>query len=152
MSKLITEFLSEMRPAIHRGEIIVSDKGDEYDSVLVSRFPFDLGRLQWHKLPQSRWRHRRAVQVNHENASRELLSQLPIELTAATPVVFIGDNLEGVTLEMSFGVFLRRCGILLSYPQHCYVFPPDGSWCFNYTFENDMYFGFGRDELSDART
>jgi hypothetical protein len=37
---------------------------------------------------------------------------------------------------------------LLGWPQHYYLVPPGGAWCFNYTFEDYMYFGFG---VSDRR-
>ena len=62
--------------------------------------------------------------------------------TDADRVVFIGDAMDDTTLEMSIATLLEYRSILFSYPQHHFVFPPDGAWCFSYSFEDDMFFAF----------
>jgi len=55
-------------------------------------------------------------------------------------VVYIGDN-----SDCDYEVKLEAVGELLDevaeIPEHKYVFPPDASWCFMWSFEDDLHFG-----------
>ncbi len=57
-------------------------------------------------------------------------------------VVVVGDSAMDGALRMSLES-LRRClGVVLGMPQHTYVLAQNADWCFVFTMEGDLCFGF----------
>jgi hypothetical protein len=109
---------------------------------LFDYFPFSTGRLQWSEVPGHR----------HEFAGRDAEAATPViraflgmlaeveKISSSEWVIYEGDACD-CDLRMRFETFVDCCGVILSTPQHHYLSSPVSDWCWNYTFEGDIYFG-----------
>ncbi len=145
MGEVDNEFRAEIGPAIDRGEVVVLPNGDQYDRILETRYPWNIGQIAWSAIPAVQREHRHAARGKETQAIAEFFESVVrprARCTDADRIVFIGDALDETTLGMSVATLLKYRGTLFSYPQHYFVIPPDGSWCFSYSFEADMFFAF----------
>lgn len=145
MSGFDDDFRTELKEPIHLGEIVLLPNGEHYDRLLSARYPSAPSQIAWNKIPADQRDERHAGRGNEASAIAEFFETVVrprTKCTDADRVVFIGDAMDDTTLEMSIATLLKYRSILFSYPQHHFVFPPDGAWCFSYSFEDDMYFGF----------
>ena len=62
-----------------------------------------------------------------------------------TIIVMLGDNMDNDYM-MEFSLLSRLYSSLLDYPQHVCVFPEDLRWCFEFSFEQDLHFGYAPPE------
>jgi hypothetical protein len=122
---------------------------------LLSAFPFVAGRIDWTNVPGALFRvapPERAAGANLGPGTldtREYVEQVKqffAECVSGTGnpadywVVYVGDN-----GDRDYKVQLGAVGELLDevadVPEHKYIFPPDASWCFMWSFEDDLHFG-----------
>ena len=136
------DFLKEISPALQRGSMIRLSCRKQLDELLLSKYPFDIGRIQWGSLPDSSYMEQKCDGLDSKSLSDFLASIAQQTCTSDDDIIMFSGDLIEVDLQMAFSVLVGWRKVLLSYPQHVYVFPKDASWCFNYTFEEDMYFGF----------
>lgn len=55
---------------------------------------------------------------------------------------YVGDSATDVSIVSSIEVIYRALGDLLDIPQHHYVVAPNAAWCFSFTMEGDLAFGY----------
>lgn len=134
LDEYVREQLSEL---LATGEVTLVDEDEPYYTKLASRFPWRFGRIAWDEAGVCISEH-----CTDELVLERFFSRVRSEIGYALvdPLIILGDN-------MYFGVMTQWRSIVLvlgsitSLPQHLYVVPPDVSWCVNYTFEDDLYYG-----------
>jgi hypothetical protein len=104
-----------------------------------------INRIKWSAVPQ----HRRCkipdngdcaiIKTHIEGFIHECLDNLAIT-EEKLELLWLGDQTD-FGVKMNYPVLLEISALLFSYPQHSYIVPEDVSWCLNYTFENEMFFG-----------
>lgn len=142
------DFDQELRNKVHNviGETLeVVLDGEKYYELLEKRFPIGLNRIEWTKIDQ--YRSKEIDFGNREIAKTEVLNFIfnvvkIADVKEGDEVVVLSDDALNNTYKMKFSVLLDCIDEIFFLPQHTYVLPLDANWCLNYTFENDLYFGF----------
>ncbi|AIN14539.1 hypothetical protein [Yersinia pseudotuberculosis] len=57
-------------------------------------------------------------------------------------IIYIGDNLTESAYKLHLSFLIPFVSKIAEIPQSHYFFPDDYSWCLNFSFEDDMDFGF----------
>lgn len=146
--------LGELELPLRSGVICRINEPGRYAALVNQRFPFVLNRIDWSKIPgylllpaapktndemrnPDRYFERRATEFHAFINDAAAKHGIGME----TPVLFMGDG-NSFVLRMAFAALVEYSTRLFSYPQHAYVIPMNGEWCLNYTFEDDLFFGF----------
>lgn len=145
--------LEEIRGPLEDGIMRRNVDFDLWASRLSKAFPFGLNRIQWERVPnhillvpvprdpeerrnpESYFR-RSTVRIREFVTKR--FADEKIDLNEE--IIWLGDSLS-FALQLTVNSFLTWCHVLLSYPQHSYSIPKDVSWCLNYTWEDELFFG-----------
>lgn len=144
------QLLEDLKDAIEAGEVeVVEDPAPLYGR-LVEAFPVQMNRINWDSVPGSRTLEAPPERVEGGFELVEPASELRAfwermrrnnDIGDDMEVVVLGDSLVGFGLRLSVATLTRHLVDVLSIPHHTYVFPEDLSWCFNYTPEDDAFFG-----------
>jgi hypothetical protein len=137
------------------GQRVIRVDGEMLSASLLAAFPCAVGRVDWRKVPGTVFRQappERSAGANNGPGTLDTRAYVAevvrffrecVSATGDAPdswVIFIGDN-----LECDYKVQLSAVGELFEevadVPQHKYVFPANCSWCFMWSFEDDLYFG-----------
>ena len=147
MDGMEDDFLKEIEAVDVEGDIHLLQDTQAYDDIIQERFRWDMGRIQWPYMPEELWEMKRADDEDREGSIRHFLASVQPRLHIADdcPIIFLGDNMDATALHMTWETLLAHCGVLFSWPQHHFVIPRDGAWCFNYTFADYMFFGVADD-------
>ena len=138
-------FIAEFAAQFEKGKIWIKNDPTRVDDLMLM-FPFSLGRLAWWDLPPDSY-----ITGQYETLdSDEILDFLKFaSLVAGIPdntiIVMLGDNMDNDYM-MEFSLLSRLYSSLLDYPQHVCVFPEDLRWCFEFSFEQDLHFGYAPPE------
>jgi hypothetical protein len=139
------DLLDQLAPAIHAGRVVVHDSDDPWVSSLRRMFPVRTSGVRWEELPDARSRTAEIPRVPMPEKVDALRGFL-LEFGSAAGLgpedrcVVFGDGATEVAFELPFRNLLELFPLLFSLPQTTYVLTPDASWCFAFTFEEDMYF------------
>lgn len=144
------ELLQHLRTEVGSGRLVAEMNSEMYFEKLWSVFPSGVATIAWHEVPGVREDHATVTMCGPGAEIKPPPEQARIErflhqfasdarLSMDSQVIIIGDMLHCAFL-MPFGLLLANAVLLFSFPQHCYVVPHDFSWCFSYTFEDDMYY------------
>jgi hypothetical protein len=155
--------MTRSESAVHDGDPIIRRLGERAIRVddgslstsLLSSFPLAAGRIDWTKVPGALLREappERAAGANlgpgtldtraYVEQVKQFFSECVLRAgaTAEDWVVYVGDN-----GDCEYRVQLGAVGELLDeiadVPEHKYFFPPDASWCFLWSFGDDLHFG-----------
>lgn len=142
MRKGIRHVISSVLPA---DEFVVELSAWDYFRRIEARFPICGSKVSWDEVPsaldyyQPRWSpegfSQRAVELVRDVVNRGLVR------SEATAVIFAdGPDDEAVTLTIDGA--LAVLPQLLGLPQHTYIADPTASWCFCFTTEGGLSFGF----------
>ena len=143
-------------PIVRRlGDRVVRVDDESLWAALTSAFPFAAGRPEWSKVPGAQLRAAsperaagaslgpRSLDTRRDVEEVKTFFERCVSGTETRPddwVVYFGDN-----SVWDYRVELEAVGELLDemdeIPENKYVFPPDASWCFMWSFEDDLYFG-----------
>jgi type III secretion system FlhB-like substrate exporter len=120
---------------------IEADSTKYFDKV-ESVFPVDMNRIAWEKVV-NRIEEFPGKSLNELEELKKFITNFinKYNITLAKKVIYFGDNIN-IAIQMSLETFLNNLDIFCTIPQHTYLIPEDISWCFNYTFEGYLYFGF----------
>ena len=127
------------------GELFFPIKdGECYIEILEENFPFRLGRIDWLDLPHHR--HRKVNFEDREVAQKQVLQFLDdvkhsARISEKSEIILISDSALKHDYQLPFYLLSKCIDSTFFLPQHTYIIPPDASWCLNYTFENDLFFG-----------
>ncbi len=136
------ELLVDIGFEIERKEVIIVDEIEQYADLILNNYPQGLNRIDWNE--------NNLVLIKEEAYSEEFwkkvikkkLSEIcKVYNLGNSEFVVLGDNLINKAYKMTFNVFLEIFWSFFSIPQHTYVISDDGSFCINYTFEDELYFG-----------
>lgn len=140
-----TELLKWLATEVAAGVVSVTDETPVIDR-LHARFPMGFNGIDWEKVPGS-IRHRPKPQGVPIEAYTTTMDAF-LGMFAATAsignddaVTVIGDGLTSLAFVMPLGTLRRHLELFLRIPQGTYIVKSDAEWCFNYTFEDDAYFG-----------
>jgi hypothetical protein len=141
---LQSELLAQLAPAIHGGRVVLRYTDDHWVA-LRRMFPVRTSGVRWEDIPSARSLPAEDPRVPlHEKA--DLVRGFLEEFGSAAGLgpddrcVVFGDSATEVAFELSFRDLLDLFTLLFALPQATYVLTADGSWCFAFTFEEDMYF------------
>jgi hypothetical protein len=143
-------------PVVRRlGDRVIRVDGENLSTSLLSAFPFIAGQIDWTRVPGALLREAPPGRASGANlglgtldtrAYAEQVKKFFAECVSSIGapadywVVYVGDN-----RECDYRVQLGAVGDLLDEvadaPEHKYIFPPDASWCFMWSFEDDLHFG-----------
>ncbi|PJZ76222.1 hypothetical protein CH365_15490 [Leptospira neocaledonica] len=130
----------ELGERIKGGEIRVIDDNAVFFSEIREGFPQGFNRIDWSKIPHN------FDSILPGNDFKEKLIYFVSDflkknnLTRNGPVIYFGDAID-IAFEISLTCFYSISDRLFAVPQHSYVIDKDVSWCFNHTFEDEMYIG-----------
>ncbi len=128
---------------------------ESLSAVLLSAFPFVAGRIDWTKVPGARRREappERLAGANlgpgtldtrsYVNVVRQFFFECVSETgePADSWVVYVGDNGD-CDYKVQLGAVDELLEQVAEVPEHKYIFSSDASWCFMWSFEDDLYFG-----------
>ncbi|HBQ19577.1 MAG TPA: hypothetical protein DEF51_53445 [Myxococcales bacterium] len=146
----------ETDPLVRRlGERVIRVDGARVGAIVESAFPFVLGRIDWRKVPGAQIRvapPERAAGANCGPGTLDTRSYVEevkrffercVSGTETRPddwVVYIGDNSD-CDYEVKLEAVAELLDEVAEIPEHKYVFPRDASWCFMWSFEDDLHFG-----------
>ena len=112
---------------------------------LQNMFPVGGSKIAWSRVPGS------AVETADTSDGDSYLSAAESffdrnlaghGLSDEVEILVVGDSAMDGAVRMSLSS-LRSClGIVLGMPQHTYVLPQDAEWCFVFTMEGDLCFGY----------
>lgn len=140
------DLLNQLAPAIVAGRVVVHDSDDRWVSALRRTFPVSTSGVRWEALPNVRHRAPEDPRVPIPDKADALRGFL-LEFGSAAGLgqddrcVVFGDGATEIALELPFRDLLELFPLLFSLPQASYVLTPDATWCFAFTFEEEMYFG-----------
>ena len=117
---------------------------DSYFSILERRFPLVGSKIAWSQAPNSVMRE--TDSQDSERYARDAVKMLSDVVKAEGMadeqiVIAIGDSLMEDVVSLPLGILRESLSEFLELPQHLYVLPEDGSWCFSFTMEGDLAFG-----------
>jgi len=144
------QLLEDLRDEIAKGDVeIVDDAAPSYTR-LMGAFPVRMNRIDWDAVPNARHLkpppERSQSNFQLVEPARELRAfwkqvRQDQNIGDEANVIVLGDSLVRFALRLSVATLTRRLVDILSIPHHTYVFPEDVAWCFNYTAEDDGFFG-----------
>jgi len=154
------QLLEDLADAIDAGEAEIVENPVSLYRGLVDAFPVQMNRINWDAVPDAC-----ILEAPPERAEGGFeLTEPATELRAFwerirrnhdirddMEVVVLGDSLVGFALRLSVATLTRHLVDILSIPHHTYVFPDDVGWCFNYTPEDDAFFGARPADPSEGR-
>jgi hypothetical protein len=147
---------ADAQPLIDAGLVEVDRAASRFFGRLWARFPIGLNRIDWSRVAA-------AVAVPCPDPKPTVETYAPkvagflARVVGWTGVaqderaVLLGDAAD-VALWLTIPILQAHAGRLLRAPQHYYLLPPDAGWCFSYTFEDDMYFGWAVQKEGAGRT
>lgn len=144
------ELLLELAHWIRTGEIQVERDNQPFFDRVDEAFPISFSRIDWSAvpgadvLPPPRTREQGNIDLGaHMPAIRAFLQKAEnvLGIDAETMVLVLGDGQMDTVLRMRYDLLCEHLEEILGLPQHTYVIPEDASWCINYTFEDDLFFG-----------
>lgn len=143
-------------PLVRRlGKRVVRVDDERLSSVLLSAFPFVAGRIDWTKVPGALIREappERAAGANlgpgtlDTRAYVDRVKQFFSECVSGIGpppdawLFYIGENGD-CDYKVQAGAVAELLDEVADVPEHKYIFPPDASWCFMWSFEDDLHFG-----------
>lgn len=113
--------------------------------LLARRFPLVGSKIDWEKVPRAVVRETDPQDPDRHvrDATNLLLDVTKAEGIATEQIVIaLGDSAMEEAVSLPVGVLLDSVRDFLELPQHLYVLPEDGSWCFSFTMEGDLAFGY----------
>jgi hypothetical protein len=147
------DLLADLRSGLEKGDFRLVHNADEWGERLDRAFPFELNRIRWDRVPDHHWLEPLPKLRGEHEAPEVFYARCAPRITEFVErnfareriglddrAIWLGDSID-LALEVTPAAFLRNTTILLSYPQHSYLIPPDVGWCLNYTFEDVSYFG-----------
>jgi len=116
-----------------------------YLSLLEEKFPFELNRIRWKKIPYHLYE--KIIYEKNSNSRIEVLTFLNkvkklTKMDENDSVVLISDGGFEEMYKIPFFIVEKCIDAIFFLPHHLYIIPTDATWCISYTFENDLYFGF----------
>jgi hypothetical protein len=138
------EFLRFLADDISAGLVSVEDESDVVAS-LNALYPMGLNRIAWERVPNALGR----PASSRENTGADFPTILEFfnefirtaGLADSELVRVVGDNVTTVAFVMPVSTIRKHLASFLELPQATYIVTRDAKWCFNYTFEDDAYFG-----------
>jgi hypothetical protein len=129
--------------------------GNDLSSLLMRKFPCASGRIDWRRAKNVVFKPAPPARVTGANTpggafqTAEYVHQVSAFLdecwaaydVADEWVAFVGDSMCSEYEVMRLAVSELLC-VVSEVPDHKYVFALDGTWCFMWSFEDDMYFGW----------
>lgn len=140
------ELLVELSADIAAGWVSVVEEAPIL-SELHRHFPMGFNRIAWERVAHARRvpaPHPRTVLADYLPAVLRYLEEFASAariLDEGQRVYLVGDSVTDVGFVMSLSTLKRNLGHFLCLPQSTYIVTTDFAWCFNYTFEDAIYFG-----------
>ena len=118
---------------------------DRYFELIELNFPMGLNRINWEEVENHR-----TIEVNLKdelNSKFEILNffqELKREsiVNESDNIFVFGDGSIENVYKMPFYVLEENVMEFFTLPQHTYIINENADWCINYTFEDDLFFGF----------
>jgi hypothetical protein len=139
------DWVSDVQYLVADGLVRVDRVASRFYGRLGARFPIGFNRIDWSQVPNAILLPSPEPKPTLEAYATSVAACLVriaewTEVGDDEQVVLLGDASD-LALWMSVSILQKHVINLLGKPQHYYLLPPDAGWCFNYTFEDDMYFG-----------
>lgn len=135
------EFLDD---CLISGEVEYLNDSNNLFTKILTNYPIDSYRIDWSKIKNKIEFH---IGVNYPDSVQPIKDCIKIIITQyrLSEDEYVYVCFDGITegaFIMQWSTFKEYAHELLTTPQHTYVIPEDAGWCLNYTFENDLYFGY----------
>lgn len=146
------EYLELIEEEIQSGNIKLEDD-DQYFDMLGNRFPVGGTGIAWSKVPNHQYFNLLELKDDTDNYGKMLHESFQkivsfLDQNEDQEVVIIGDGVLDVAIRVPFRKLIDLHYEVFTLPQHTYILPPDASWCINFTFEHDLFFGIAPSQLT----
>ncbi|HEX4796013.1 MAG TPA: hypothetical protein VH370_19655 [Humisphaera sp.] len=153
---VLNVFLKLLTPDIERGEIRLAPE-DEIVRRLAIKYPMVLGRIDWGKVPGARGllAGKPVMPLGARLDSLRLFFDRFLSaasLAESDEVIVVGDGILDVAVHFTVRSLRAHFAELLELPQHLYIINASVDWCFNYTFEDDAFFGPAASNAKEVST
>jgi hypothetical protein len=146
MSTVGREFIEDLSRR-YRDDERVQRQGpsDPYFRTLERRFPLVGSKIDWGSVPRAIVRE--TDPRDPERQARDAVAFLS-DIVRAEGIsdeqitIAIGDSAMDEAVSLPLTVLRVTLRDFLELPQHLYVLPKDGDWCFSFTMEGDLAFGY----------
>ncbi|MFB5652903.1 hypothetical protein ACE5IS_19885 [Leptospira wolffii] len=132
--------LRELNGEITSNRIQVIEDNFSFFSLVREIFPPGFNRIDWSKISHDE---SKLLQTdNRKEKIHQFVSNFLIKnnISDAESIIYFGDAID-IALQMPLALFYSLSDNLIKIPQHSYILDEDKRWCFNYTFEDEMYIG-----------
>ncbi|QDU78367.1 hypothetical protein Pla110_00680 [Polystyrenella longa] len=140
------EILHELSSPIATGDISIFEEDLIYDAI-KDNFPIGMGRIDWSKVKQHKYLNCSCNCDFDHSLPKEIGNFFltffrDFKIDENSTVYVMNDDAYSFAFRMPIRILMNVLHIILSYPQHTYIIPEDSHWCFQYTWEQDLYCGF----------
>lgn len=149
----INDYLQAIQNNIPSAKILKAT--DEITEMLLNKYPFEFGRIDWTKVRRFAVLYAPACRANkgrdagadaftfgqHTASICEFISNMQQKLSIDDheKIYIVGDMMD-VCIQTVLLEAKKYIGLLLGgTPQHIYIFPVNCNWCINYTMEDNLY-------------
>ncbi len=119
---------------------VITYVNEELGLILLERFPFLLGRIDWQRVPGAI---HGGFTASDPRAAVDQVVRFLSDCLVGTRLVLGVVAVFGDAHENEYVVRPEeiRSALLLLENEHGYVFPVDGSWCLQWSMEETLHFG-----------
>ena len=144
------QLLKDLASSIDSGLVEIDEDWMPCVRRLAEAWPWVDIRIDWRAVPEHRHLPpppgRRGGSFTLEESAIDLRrfwdeARGELRIVDEAEVLVFGDGNMSFVLRMPAKSLSEHLVDVFSIPMHWYVFPEDAGWCFNYTMEDDVYFG-----------
>ena len=134
------EFQELFKQCITNNDVKVVELSESYFSKLAEEFPLYDSKIDWDKVPDSILEHN--PDINDVSSWCEFFRKVVKEQNLSGNVVYINDSAFDCAYIFPIDAVVSHISDILEFPQHHYFVNENLTWCFSFTMEGEMAFGF----------
>ena len=134
------EFQAFMKRNISKVNLKIIETSDMYFCRLAKEFPLTGSKVDWDNIPNSIFKV--SSNVNDVSPWCEFFKNIVKRNKLTGNVLYMNDAAFDCAYIFPIEVALNHIAEILEFPEHHYFINEDFKWCFSFTMEGEMAFGF----------
>jgi hypothetical protein len=134
------EFQELFRQRINNNDVKIVEVSENYFSKLAEEFPIYGSKIDWDKVPDSNIEYN--PYINRVASLCNFFRKVIKEQKLSGNIVYINDSAFDCAYIFPLDTVVSHISDILEFPEHHYFVNEDFTWCFSFTMEGEMAFGF----------